>query len=96
MSEVSEVWSTPTHSQKLILVHGIIVESNLKFISQTENNFKTSRSNLLINCTDISDIEFDYRSKKGLFPSPFDNISLRIFIEPAGLIKVYDGYLYYL
>ena len=31
----------PTNVQKLILLHGIIVVTNLKLISQTENDFES-------------------------------------------------------
>ena len=45
---VFETWSTPRmRARKLILLDGIIVVTNLKLISQTENEFKSSGNNLL-------------------------------------------------
>ena len=35
---VCETWSTPVHSRKLILLHGIKAVTNFKLISQTEND----------------------------------------------------------
>ena len=43
LPNMCEAWSTPTHAQKLILLHGIIVVTNLKVISQTKNDFKSFR-----------------------------------------------------
>ena len=41
VEKTSECVKRGAHAQKLILLHGIIVLSNLKLISQTENDSQT-------------------------------------------------------